>query len=69
MCSPIIAQIGYRWAYLDTVEEKAKSTSDNVFNTIPSPFTFDVKVYESKAQFLQSNKSSEFIGGEDEDSQ
>ena len=54
---------------IDTVEEKAKSTSDNVFNTIPSPFTFDVKVYESKAQFLQSNKSSEFIGGEDEGSQ
>ena len=53
----------------DTAEEKAKSTSDNVFNTIPSPFTFEVKVYESKAQFLQSNKSSEFIGGEDEGSQ
>ena len=62
-------EFNYGTLSIDTVEEKAKSTSDNVFNTIPSPFTFDVKVYESKAQFLQSNKSSEFIGGEDEDSQ
>ena len=54
---------------IDTAEEKAKSTADNVFNTIPSPFSFDVRVYESQAQFLQSNKSSEFIGGEDEGSQ
>ena len=62
-------EFNYGILSIDTAEEKAKSTSDNVFNTIPSPFTFDVKVYESKAQFLQSNKSSEFIGGEDEDSQ
>ena len=62
-------EFNYGTLSIDTVEEKSKNTSDNVFNTIPSPFTFEVKVYESKAQFLQSNKSSEFIGGEDEDSQ
>ncbi len=54
---------------IDSAQNLEQYTSDNVFNAIPKPFSFDVKVYESQAQFLQSNKSSEFIGGEDDESQ
>ena len=52
---------------IDTIDGTGKNTSDNVFNTLPLPFSFDVRVYDSKAQFLQSNKSTAYIDGEDEE--
>ena len=42
---------------IDSAQNLEHYTSDNVFNALPKPFSFDVKVYESQAQFLQSNKA------------
>jgi ATP-dependent exoDNAse (exonuclease V) beta subunit len=47
-------------------KETEKATSENVFLQPVTPITANVMTYETKTEFRQSNKSREFIEGDDE---
>ena len=57
--------ITFRFGQLYAKEKKGKKASANVFTKPSAASGFEIKTYESKVSFRQSNKSQEFIGGED----
>ena len=48
-------------------EEKQEKQSDNVFKQHIEPESLQITNYVNKVEFKQSNKSRDFIGGEDDD--
>ena len=50
-------------------ETKPVALTNNVFNVSPKPVTIEINAYQNKAQFVQSNKSLDFINGKDDSEQ
>ncbi len=50
-------------------ETKSVTPTNNVFNVSPKPVTIEINAYQNKAQFVQSNKSLDFINGKDDSEQ
>lgn len=55
----------YEFGSLDTTARKKEAKTENVFNQPPVATPMAVESYRGRAEFKQSNKSMEFIEGED----
>ncbi len=55
----------YEFGSLDTTVRKKEAKTENVFNQPPAAMPLAIDTYRRRAEFKQSNKSMEFIEGED----